>query len=168
MKCLCFSDSHGNIRYLKSALERHRDAEVVFFLGDGLSDLERVMPVIGDKAVLSVKGNCDIFGALSGKEVEKTSAITLEGVRVVFTHGDLYGAKYGFDGLSRLGEERGADVVLYGHTHYALEKYISLEERGLYLLNPGTVGGVYQKPTYGVLNLENGRASFVIMDFEDL
>ncbi len=37
MKCLVFSDSHGNVSYMKKALRLHPDAEVVFFLGDGLA-----------------------------------------------------------------------------------------------------------------------------------
>lgn len=169
MKCLCFSDSHGISRYMKAALERHRDAEVVFFLGDGLSDAERLLGSNSSVARLFVRGNCDsAVGSISIGEAEKTGSITLEGKRIVYTHGDLYGAKYGFDGLIRLGEERDADVVLYGHTHYAVEKYISGESKGFYLLNPGTVGGVYYKPTYGILNVEKGNISFSIMDFEDL
>ena len=42
MKCLCFSDSHGTSAYMRRALKMHPDAEVVFFLGDGLSDLEEL------------------------------------------------------------------------------------------------------------------------------
>ena len=168
MKCLCFSDSHGNLRYMKQAIERHRDAEVIFFLGDGLSDLDRVIDLAEDKAVFCVKGNCDVFGVLSEREVLKTSSVSLGGKRIVFTHGDLYGAKYGFEGLCRLAEETNADIVLFGHTHYAVEKYISLEERGVYLLNPGTVGGVYFKPSYGVLNIDGEFVSFSIMNFADL
>ncbi len=168
MKCLCFSDSHGVSRYMKKAIERHKDAEVVFFLGDGLSDVEKLLSSDFPVAKLFVRGNCDSFGSFSSGEVEKTGAITLEGKRIVYTHGDLYGAKYGFDGLVRLAEERSADVVLYGHTHYALERYVPLEERGIYLFNPGTVGGVYYKPTYGILNIEKGNISFSIMDFADL
>ena len=40
MKCLVFSDSHRNTRNMREALLRNPDAEVVFFLGDGLSDAD--------------------------------------------------------------------------------------------------------------------------------
>ena len=169
MKCLCFSDSHGVSRYMKFALERHKDAEAVFFLGDGLSDAERLLETYTSVAKLFVRGNCDsTVGPFSLAHVEKTGSIMLEGKRIVYTHGDLYGAKYGFDGLIRLAEERDADIVLYGHTHYAVEKYISGVGKDFYLLNPGTVGGVYYKPSYGVLIIEKGNISFSIMNFEDL
>lgn len=168
MKCLCFSDSHGVSGYMRAALARHSDAEVVFFLGDGLSDAEIALKNYPNMARLVVRGNCDTLGFFESSVAEKTGSITLEGKRIVYTHGDLYGAKYGFDGLIRLAEEREADVVLYGHTHYALEKYISLEKRGVYLFNPGTVGGVFYAPSYGVLNIDKGNISFSIMNFEDL
>lgn len=168
MKCLCFSDSHGVSRYMRAALAKHRDAEVVFFLGDGLSDAENALKNYPNMARLVVRGNCDTLSFFESSVVEKTGSVNLEGKRIVYTHGDLYGAKYGFDGLIRLVEEREADVVLFGHTHYAIEKYISLEKRGIYLFNPGTVGGVYYAPSYGVINIDNGNISFSIMNFEDL
>jgi len=40
MKCLIFSDSHGNPTYMKRAIAKNPDAEVIFFLGDGISDAE--------------------------------------------------------------------------------------------------------------------------------
>lgn len=168
MKCLCFSDSHGVSRYMRAALDRHKDAEVVFFLGDGLSDAEKLLTSYPSVAKLFVVGNCDTIGSFASCSTDKTGSITLEGKRIVYTHGDLYGAKYGFDGLIRLASEREADVVLFGHTHYAIEKYVSLKDRGFYLLNPGTVGGVYYSPSYGVLNIDKENISFSIMDFEDL
>jgi predicted phosphodiesterase len=42
MKCLVFSDSHGSSYGMLKALALHPDAEVVFFLGDGLSDADSV------------------------------------------------------------------------------------------------------------------------------
>jgi len=153
---------------MRAALARHSDAEAVFFLGDGLSDAESALKNYSNMARLVVCGNCDTLGFFESNAAEKTGSITLEGKRIVYTHGDLYGAKYGFDGLIRLAEEREADVVLYGHTHYAIEKYISLENRGIYLFNPGTVGGIYYNPSYGVLNIDKGNISFSIMNFEDL
>ena len=42
MKCLVFSDSHGDSRNMREALARNPDAEVVFFLGDGLYDADTV------------------------------------------------------------------------------------------------------------------------------
>ena len=153
MKALCFSDSHGNGVAIRRALNLHPDAEIIFFLGDGLSDLE---PYISDrtKVFFAVRGNCDGYSPFGDVMLKKTDSINVEGRRIVFTHGDLYGVKYGMDGLKRLAEETSADLVLFGHTHIPHESYNPTEEGGFYLFNPGSLsGGFGARPSYGVINI---------------
>lgn len=153
MKCLVFSDSHGTSAGMKRALRMHPDAEVVFFLGDGLSDFEEL---INDRsrAYIAVRGNCDSSGILGDSMIKKTDSITLLGHRIFLTHGDLYGVKYGLDGIKRLAVDHNADLVLFGHTHTMLEKYIPTEEGGYYLFNPGSIGGGFRsRCSFGVINL---------------
>lgn len=148
MKCLCFSDSHGASYNLKAALNKHPDAEVVFFLGDGLDDLE---PFLKDKAraFFAVRGNCDRTALLGDVMVKKTDNLRILGKKIIFTHGDLYGVKYGIEGVVKLGCDTNADLVLFGHTHRPLEKCISLDEGGLYLFNPGSIS----MGKYGLINI---------------
>lgn len=156
MKCLCFSDSHGTTLAMKRALAKHPDAEVVFFLGDGLSDFEEF---IHDRSRMwiAVRGNCDTSGILGDQMVKKTDSITLMGYRIFLTHGDLYGVKYGLDGIKGLAVDHNADLVLFGHTHQKIEKYISTDDGGYYLFNPGSIGGGFGiKPSYGVINITEG------------
>lgn len=156
MKCLCFSDSHGSSYYINKALALHPDAEVIFFLGDGLSDIERVWLQNKNICILAVRGNCDHSSAHLGTQICKTEAITLEGYRIAYTHGDLYGAKYGSGGLLRLADELEADIVLFGHTHSPYERYEKTEKgRGVYLFNPGSIGmgGFGGGASYGVIML---------------
>ena len=150
MKCLVFSDSHGSYYNIRRVLSMHPDAEVVFFLGDGLSDLE---PLVTDRsrAILAVRGNCDHSAILGDVLCKKTDAINIEGRRIAFTHGDLYGVKYGLDGVKKLACDMNADIVLFGHTHERLEKYITTDDGGFYLFNPGSIGGF--KPSYGIINI---------------
>lgn len=152
MKCLVLSDSHGDSYSIRRILNMHPDAEVIFFLGDGLSDMELF---VGDRsrAILAVRGNCDRDYILGETPVKKTDSINIEGRRVVFTHGDLYGVKYGLDGVIKLAEETNADIVLFGHTHQPLEKYVSRDDGGLYLFNPGSVGGY--RASYGIMNISD-------------
>jgi len=153
MKCLCFSDSHGNSHNIRRVLNMHPDAEVIFFLGDGLSDLELF---ISDRsrAFLAVRGNCDRTALLGDNMVKKTDEITILGHRIVFTHGDLYGVKFGIGGAINLAKEKSADIVLFGHTHTPLEKYVSEEDRGIYLFNPGSIGGsFFNTASYGLINI---------------
>ncbi len=161
MKCLCFSDSHGSSLYIEKALLMHRDAEVVFFLGDGLSDIERFVGRFPSVAFLAVRGNCDFSSLMANQTVNKTESITLMDKRIVYTHGDLYGVKYGDDGLLRLAEARSADVILYGHTHIPKEKYLPTQKGGLYLFNPGSIGLSYgNAPSYGIMNITEKGIAF--------
>lgn len=153
MKCLCFSDSHGSDLAIRRALSTHPDAEVIFFLGDGLSDIE---PFITDpvRAWIAVRGNCDRYALLGNSAVKKTDSITLMGRRIILTHGDLYGVKYGLDGIKKLAVDHNADLVLFGHTHSPLELYIPTDEGGYYLFNPGSAGGGFgMRGSYGVINI---------------
>ena len=131
----------------------HPDAEVIFFLGDGLSDLE---PFISDRsrAFLAVRGNWDTSAILGDSFVKNVDEITLLGYKIVFMHGNLHGVKYGLDGVIELAKERHASLLLFGHTHLPLEKYISNDDTGIYLFNPGSIGG--RRPlsaSYGVINI---------------
>ena len=158
MKILVFSDSHGASDNIKKAMALHPDAEVVFFLGDGLSDIEPYLNLRPTCTWLFVRGNCDYTGSVLGFSAEKTASITLMNKKIVYTHGDLYGVKYGYDGVIRLAEERGAEIVLFGHTHVRTEKYIPTENGGVYIFNPGSIGGTYGSvSSYGVITLtDNG------------
>ncbi|MBO5907762.1 MAG: YfcE family phosphodiesterase [Clostridia bacterium] len=152
MKCLCFSDSHGTSRGIRRALSLHRDAEVVFFLGDGLLD---IMPLVSEYTKLAwifVRGNCDTFREVDNREAKITDTITLVGKKIVLTHGDRYGAKSGYGELISLAKRSCADIVLFGHTHQPYEKFYSEDE--VYLFNPGSIGeGYLSLKSYGVINL---------------
>ena len=166
MICLCFSDSHGTNHYIKRALMKHPDAEVVFFLGDGLSDIEALAAGdIGRRTWIYVRGNCDTCGIVNGNLVKKTEQITLHEKRIILTHGDLFGAKLGYDGLIRLAEEREADAVLFGHTHLPYEKYVTLNEGGVYLFNPGSIGQGRGGGSYGVIDVSDSGLSFSHLAF---
>ena len=102
MKCLVFSDSHSCSRHIYSAIRLHKDAEIVFFLGDGLSDIDEVRYAHPNVKILAVRGNCDMRMFALDSIVQKTAEIEISGKKIVYTHGDLYGAKYGTGGLEKL------------------------------------------------------------------
>ena len=151
MKLLVFSDSHGNPYYLSRALGMHPDADAAFFLGDGLADLIPFVARPSSPTWFFVKGNCDFSLSLGGIIAKKTDEITLDGVRILYTHGDLYGVKGGTDTLAAYARERGANLVLFGHTHTPCEIYISDYEKPFYLFNPGAASGY--EGSFGVIEL---------------
>ena len=149
MKCLVFSDSHGDTYNMRRALRLHPDAEVVFFLGDGLDDADIIARDSCERAWLVAAGNCDTSRIFRDAFVPKTDGRCLEGHRIVFTHGDLYGAKYGDDGLIGLAGQLSAELILFGHTHRPTERYVATDEGGVYLFNPGSIAS----GSYGIVML---------------
>ena len=155
MKCLIFSDSHNYTYHITRALRLHKDTEIVFFLGDGLSDIDEVRYAFPDVKFLAVRGNCDMRMFALDAIVAKTAEIEILGKRIVYTHGDLYGAKYGTAGLEKLARDKNADMVLYGHTHIPATEYFSEEEKPFYLFNPGSVGS--REGSFGIMTLAEGK-----------
>jgi putative phosphoesterase len=157
MKALIFSDSHGKTSFMKKIVKDNPTVDYVFFLGDGLSDADTMAVYYTDMAWVAVRGNCDFSGIFRSSTALKTEEINLMGKRIVLTHGDLYGVKYGLDGLKELANTCKADIVLFGHTHRPHEEYVS-GEHSFYLFNPGSIS----MPSYsfGVLTLEEDCVLF--------
>ena len=146
MKILVFSDSHGRLGLMLDAVEQERPQRV-FFLGDNYRDGEDLAAAYPDIPMDLVVGNCDFCPGPEELLVEAG------GVRFLLTHGHRYGAKSGTARLAEAGERKGAAVVCFGHTHSAL----NMPERGVWLFNPGTAGGVHNRPGYGIIVAENGK-----------
>ena len=155
MKALIFSDSHGNAEPMRAAIALHPDAELVLFLGDGLRDAQTVASEHPKLAFVSVAGNMDVFSLFSQGTPEETT-LDLDGVRVLLLHGHRRGVKSGEDALYYLAEEKHADVVLYGHTHIPVCRYVSDTERPFYIFNPGSIGRPHGSDySYGILQIRN-------------
>ena len=91
------------------------------------------------EGVIMVQGNCDFRG-------EKTIITTIEGKKVLITHGDLYGVKEGLMRISLLALEKNVDYVFFGHTHNPTY----FEYKGIKFINPGA----YLDGRYVIINNE--------------
>ena len=150
MKLLITSDSHGRVSSMQRAVERERP-DRLYHLGDVLRDLERLEWACPNVPMYGVLGNCDGWAAgLNQMEVRE------EGVRLLLTHGHLYRVKSGLGALRREGERLGVQAALFGHTHQAMAERT---ESGLWLINPGSIGGVHAPATYAVLTVDGGALS---------
>ena len=130
MRILVLSDSHGDYLSLKTAIANHPAAEVVVFLGDGERDLDRVADLLENKFVIKVKGNCDFASTLHENHIQM-----IEGKRIFATHGYVENVKFGDDRLIYKGQSLDAHIILYGHTHVPVSKYVD----GVYVFNPGSI-----------------------------
>lgn len=151
MKILVLSDSHRRVGNILSAVEQEKP-DMVFHLGDLAGDAQELSYVYPKLPLYNVVGNCDLWNAPPG--VPETMLQQAGGVRFLLTHGHLFQAKSGPAALLQEGRRVGAGAVLYGHTHIPL---VQREPDGLWLINPGTVGGSGNRATYAVLLAQDGE-----------
>ena len=155
MKLLILSDSHGEWHTLRQIAERECP-DAVIHLGDYLGDAQK-LSMVCDLTLEAVPGNCDgLF-----HKGERSRILTYEGVRFLMTHGHDYRVKTGLEMLVEAGKSMGVDAVLFGHTHQAL---IDRAGGGLWLVNPGTAGGIHAPATYAVAQVESGAVSFELKE----
>lgn len=144
MRVLVVSDTHGNIRALRQAIEEQPKARMIIHLGDGVREAQDMADAYPDKDFRLVRGNCD--WGLSGT-VNEVGVETVDGHRLFFTHGHHYQVKMGYYSVVCAAREQKADVLLFGHTHEPLTEY----DDGLYILNPGSLN--YGRHTYGWIDI---------------
>lgn len=145
MKALIFSDSHGVSSYMMDAVRKSPDTEYVFFLGDGVRDIEEVRERFPDKIYYSVRGNNDWLAS----EYSNDLTLELSGKRILLTHGHNHHVKYTEQNLYYKALAENIDIVLFGHTHTPYEQYFSSENgAGVYLFNPGSIGQMSCSSSY--------------------
>ncbi len=154
MRILVFSDSHGAVRRMKRILER-AEVDAVLYLGDGIRDFEALQEGYDGRAVfMAVRGNCDFLCDYPAERI-----VSYEGVRILMLHGHTRNVKHGTAALEAYARGQEIDLVLYGHTHRAEDRYLPGEEgRPLRLFNPGSIGAPgWDKPRFGYLDIRNGQ-----------
>lgn len=143
MRILVLSDSHGDFRSLKQAVEMQPDAEAVVFLGDGYRDFERIRPLLDGKRIYSVIGNNDFYC-----DYPKNQVITESGINIYITHGHYEYVKSSLGRLQTAAKENNCSLALYGHTHRQQEDSFN----GIKLFCPGAL----HSNEYGVVDIING------------
>lgn len=149
MRIVAISDSHKRSYVIDKILEAEKEAKHIFFLGDNTSDIEDIIYMYPEKSFHIVAGNCDYFSEFQSVGIE-----TINGKRILYTHGHTYYVKYGIEKLKETAIQNGYDIVLFGHTHIAKTVY----ENGVYIVNPGSCSNPREgKPSYAVIDItENG------------
>ena len=145
MKILVMSDSHGDKKAILRAIELEAP-ELILHLGDYDKDccvIEWDYPEIPFR---SVRGNCDRSSA--NLDIDE---FTLGGKRFFMTHGHLYGVKVSYTTIIRAAASRGADALLFGHTHVPYNTTFD----NMSIINPGSIG--VSGKTYAILEIKNGE-----------
>ncbi len=139
MKICVLSDSHGSKKRIKELL-LNDSFDCVFFLGDGLGDVQDY----GEPYFKKVCGNCDI-----GFYEPITRFENVGKSKIMLTHGHFFRAKLSTLALSEYAGNNGCQVVCFGHTHKQKSEY----ENGVLVLNPGA----FKNGNYAVLNIEGDK-----------
>ena len=153
IRLLVVSDSHGDVPSLMRVVEMHKEADAVFFLGDGEEDF--LSPMVSkwlmDKKVTAVCGNCDFASPLPKEEL-----VLLGGKRILALHGHTRHAKYGLGEMQTAAEEEyKADMVLYGHTHNPMDECVN----GIHYFCPGSI----RSGQYGMIDiLDSGQVAYLL------
>jgi putative phosphoesterase len=144
MKIVVFSDSHTEVGIMRSVV-KSTQPDLIIHLGDHLSDALKLQTFFPDIPMELLKGNNDFSG-----EYPREKILTVEGKRIFMTHGDRYHVKNGMSRVIEYGIAAGADIILFGHTHLPY----SGKRNDVWIMNPGQI---YQKASYGVIRIENGK-----------
>lgn len=151
MKIAIVSDTHGCWQSVRQALEAEDGVDYLFFLGDMVADGQKLAQVLRLPAYI-VRGNCD---GLAQEPAELT--VNIGGVNFLLCHGDRYQVKNTLTPLCLRGQELGADIICFGHTHQPM-----YEEEAVILINPGSASRprlLDELPSWGLLELTDNPAS---------
>ena len=145
MKVLVFSDSHGALTLAEEMLNKENDCSLVFFLGDGMEEAEKMRDRYKEKKFFLVKGNNEWY-SLSDTEAYKY----VEGLTLMACHGHKFNVRFALRSLLNAAESVRANIALYGHTHKS--GMYNDPVTGVCAINPGALC----EGKYAVLSIEKG------------
>ena len=147
MRIVVVSDTHRDFdRLYRLALVEKGRTDLFVHLGDGEQEVDDLRAAFPGLALLSVRGNCDLFSMAPDHLLFEEG-----GVRLFACHGHSFSVRYSLDGIRSFARSSGAKVALFGHTHVPLVDY----DGTLWVMNPGTAGD-YTRPTCGLLTIREG------------
>lgn len=156
MKVLIVSDTHRRNENFMKVLEREAPVDMVIHCGDAEGSEDEIY-FAAKCPLMAVLGNNDFFSNLP-----KEREFNIEKYKVWVVHGHNYYVSAGNETLKREARGRGADIVMYGHTHRPV---IDIED-GLITINPGSLSYPRQegrRPSYIVMDVEkDGEARFCL------
>ena len=156
MKILVFFFFFGAYSKMERALEAHPDADMIFFLGDGLREADKLFDEYKSIPHVAVRGNCDLASSFGGESYLDEQTVDLGEIRVFACHGHKYGVKSSELGLWLRAKEKEVDLALFGHTHQPF-----WEQRQTLLLNPGSAAD----GRMALLEINNGKPRFKLLAF---
>ncbi len=162
MKIAIISDIHDNIPNLEKCLNwvKNEGIERLICCGDVVGmDTINFLATNFSGEIFLVYGNMELYDDndliryLSIKYLGRYGAAEIDGHTVGLCHEPEYIPKV-------LAQNPGAKIIFYGHTH---KPWIETKD-GITLVNPGTLGGVFQKASFAFWETDSGSLELKILD----
>ncbi len=155
MRILVISDTHGELGNFLKVMDIEKKVDLCVHLGD-IEGQENEIADLVSCPLFAVRGNNDFFSPLP-YDID----VKIGSYQAFLTHGHHYGVSVGEGGVLEEARARGANLVMFGHTH----RPVLREEEGIILVNPGSISYPRQedrKPSYMIItiNERNGKAEF--------
>jgi len=155
-RILIVSDTHRRNNNLVKVLGSIGRIDLLIHLGDAEGSEDYIEAVAGCPVEI-LAGNSDFFTGL-----DREKMIQIGKYKVFLTHGQNYNVSFSSSDLQEEARSRGADIVMFGHTHRPM-----IESDGcLTVLNPGSLSYPRQegrRPSYILMDIdENGAAHYAI------
>lgn len=150
MKVLIVSDTHGQDENLEETVLREAPFDYLIHCGD-VEGREIFIEALAECPCTIVAGNNDFFTDLPYEE-----EVTLEGHKILVTHGHHYFVSRDYDKLVENAQAKGCKIAMYGHTHMPVIE----NEDGILIINPGSLTYPRQRgrrPSYAVMQIEEGK-----------
>ena len=129
MKVLIVSDTHGQDENLEETVLREAPFDYLIHCGD-VEGREIFIEALAECPCTIVAGNNDFFTDLPYEE-----EVTLEGHKILVTHGHHYFVSRDYDKLVENAQAKGCKIAMYGHTHMPVIE----NEDGILVINPGSL-----------------------------
>jgi len=159
MRILVFSDSHGNPYPMLGAVKdhlAHGGVDMLLHLGDGYRDFKALTALYPDIPAHMVMGNGEQW--LSPRpNLPTEKLLDADCFKLLLMHGHTHHVKNDLQAAANAAARVGADVVLYGHTHLALDQRMDTSYgKQIRMINPGAIGSGY-RPSYALLETAYGQ-----------
>lgn len=148
MKILVMSDSHRANNRIEECVKKEAPFDLLIHCGD-VEGAEYFIEKTAGCPVEMVMGNNDFFSSLTPER-----EFEMKGKRFFVTHGHYLYVSMGTERICDEALHRGADVVLFGHTHKPYLKY----HGNILVLNPGSIAyprQIGRQCSYAVLMLDD-------------
>lgn len=147
MKVLVTSDTHGFYNEISDYVIGHGGIDLIIHAGDNTSDAKDIEYETGIKCI-GVRGNNDFFDP----SYEYHELINIGKYKILLTHGHKENVYRGYKNLLDKAKKYEANIVIFGHTHVYVNKFIG----DVLFINPGS-------PSLP----RDGNPGFIIMDISD-